>query len=120
MQSATYRQRSRIFLAKAWEELAAGDLEQASEKAWGAAATMVKAVAEERGLTHNNHRALYGIVSRLLDETGDSELGIFFRSASDLHTNFYENWIGRRYVADEIRDVERFLEKMEPLLSHST
>ena len=48
-QVQTYRERSRAFLAKARGELLTGDLEQASEKAWGAAALMVKAVAERRG-----------------------------------------------------------------------
>ena len=48
-QTKTYQERSWAFLAKAREELAVGDLEQASEKGWGAAAMMVKAVAGQRG-----------------------------------------------------------------------
>ena len=47
-QTRTYREQSRAFLDKAREELDAGDLVLASEKAWGAAAMMVKAVAEQR------------------------------------------------------------------------
>ena len=43
---ADYRQRSRIFLARAREYLAIDDLHQASEKGWGAATWMAKAVAE--------------------------------------------------------------------------
>ena len=38
-----------VFLTKAGGYLAEGDLLQASEKGWGAAAQMVKAVAEARG-----------------------------------------------------------------------
>ena len=49
-QEQIYRERSRAFLVKARTEFDAGDLEQASEKAWGAAAMMVKAVAERRGV----------------------------------------------------------------------
>ena len=50
--TTTYREQSRrgVFLAQAHEELAKGDLQQASEKGWGAASQMVKAVAQERGL----------------------------------------------------------------------
>ena len=39
---------SRNFLRQAREELATGDLLQASEKSWGAAAHAVKAAAEKR------------------------------------------------------------------------
>ena len=55
-QTQTYRERSRALLAEAREELGAGDLEQASVKGWGAAAQMVKAVADERGMPHEHHR----------------------------------------------------------------
>ena len=47
--TTTYREQSRVFLAQAhFEELAKGDLQQASEKGWGAASQMVKAIAQER------------------------------------------------------------------------
>ena len=39
----TYREASRQLIAQARAELEAGDLRQASEKAWGAAAQMAKA-----------------------------------------------------------------------------
>lgn len=44
---ADYRQQSREFLAQAWA-YSCDDLPQASEKGWGAAAWMAKAVAESR------------------------------------------------------------------------
>ena len=46
------------FLAAARACLAEGDLLQASEKGWGAAARMVKAVAETRGWRHSSHLAI--------------------------------------------------------------
>ena len=48
--TTTYREQSRIFLSEASEELVKGDLQQASEKGWGAASQMVKAIAQERGV----------------------------------------------------------------------
>ena len=42
MTTQTYQQASQRFLAQAKEELAAGDLLQASEKGWGAAAQMLE------------------------------------------------------------------------------
>ena len=58
-QTRAYRDRSREYLAKAFRELEDGDLTQASEKGWGAAAQMVKAVADERGMDHHYHAAVF-------------------------------------------------------------
>ena len=57
-QAQTCQQRSREYLAKAFQELEVGDLTQASEKGWGAAAQMVKAVADQRGVEHRSHRSI--------------------------------------------------------------
>ena len=43
---------SRAMMTQSRTELAQGDLQQASEKGWGAAAQMMKAVAEARGWQH--------------------------------------------------------------------
>ena len=115
--TTTYREQSRIFLTQAYEELAKGDLQQASEKA---SAQMVKAVAQERGWRHQSHQALRGTVNALLKETGDSELGSLFGSAGDLHTNFYENWNRAELTAVLLQDVERFVDKAEALLDTTT
>ena len=50
-----YRQQARYFFGKSREYLAEGDLHQASEKGWGAAAWMAKAVAESRGWEYGRH-----------------------------------------------------------------
>ncbi len=115
-QAVTYQQRSRELLAKAYVELD-DDPAQAGEKGWGAAAAIVKAIAVERGLYHQSHRALYDIVGSLVDETGDTELGALFDSANALHINFYENWFGRENAEWRIQAVEQFVAKVEALLS---
>ena len=115
-QTPTYWERSRDFLAKAYQELD-HDLAQASEKGWGAAAEMVKALADERGWEHQSHRALYHAVSRLRRETGDYDLPRLFDHASALHINFYESWYDREEVELRIQDVERFVDKVESLLA---
>ncbi len=115
-QAVTYQQRSRDFLTKAYAELDQ-DLSQAAEKGWGAAAAIVKAIAVERGLYHQSHRALYDIVGSLVDETGDQDLRRQFDSANELHINCYENWFDRKNVEWRIQDVEQFVAKVEALLS---
>lgn len=103
------------FLARARAYLADGDLLQASEKGWGAAAHMVKAVAEARGWNHNGHRQLHQAVERLAAETGQPELRSHFSEANLLHRNFYEGVLGAEDVRAYLEDVERFAELLDPL-----
>ncbi len=106
---------SRQFLRQAQEEFAQGDRLQASEKAWGAAAHAVKAVAQQRGWQHDGHRYLFQAIDNIYRETGDSEILVLFRSANSLHMNLYENWQTDNSVQDGIERVEALLGKLEPL-----
>ena len=65
MATQKYQNDSRTLLAQAHAELAQGDVRQASEKGWGAAALMLKAIAEQRGWEHGKHRHLSRVASRL-------------------------------------------------------
>ena len=112
----TYRDRSHEFLTKAREEFQAGDLVQASEKGWGAAALMVKEVGDRRQIAHEKHGELHGIVRTLVAETGDRSLRQLFAVANDLHKNFYEAWLAGDDVAEGLDDVEVFVDKIEGLL----
>ncbi len=107
---------SRQFLRQAEREFAQGDRLQASEKAWGAAAHVVKAVAQQRGWQHDGHRYLFEAIDRIYRETGDSQIRDLFRIANSLHMNFYENWQSDDLVQDGIGRVEVLLAKLEPLV----
>ena len=107
---------SRQFLRQAEREFAQGDRLQASEKAWGAAAHAVKAVAQHRGWRHDGHRYLFEAIDKIYGETGDPEFLYLFRSANSLHMNFYENWQTDNVVQDGIERVEVLLGKLEPLV----
>ena len=99
MATQTYQTASRHLLAQARVELAAGDTRQASEKGWGAAAQIVKSVAEQRGWEHRNYAALFNVISRLVAETGDGDIRRLFQVANALHINFCENWDSASNVA---------------------
>jgi hypothetical protein len=114
-QSSEHTLASRELFAKAEEALAQDDLLQASEKGWGAAAHMVKAVAERRGWRHNGHRELHQAVNLLTQEMRDREISVLFNSASALHSNFYENWMPREMVQISLEQVREFLQKLEGL-----
>ena len=110
-----YREASRKLLAQGLEELTRGDTQQASEKGWGSAAQMFKAIAEGRGWDHRGHHQIRGVATRLARETGDAEIRRLYRVASDLHTNFYENIDPPDEVAAGLKDVALLLDKLEPL-----
>ena len=110
-----YSDLSAEYLRKARAHLAEGDLTQAGEKGWGAAAVAVKAVAEARGLRHEGHRELWRALEQLADETGDAELRAQFGLAGTMHTNFYEAWLGAETVEDYLGQVERLVGKLGAL-----
>ena len=111
-----YRDASAKFMAQAHTELAAGDLAQASEKGWAAAAQMTKAIAAQRSLPHTAHWHLQRVIDGLVSETGDAELSTLFRAANTLHINFYENTDSAVSVAGGLQDVARLLDKLSPIL----
>ena len=77
-----------------------GDHVQASEKFWGAAAEMVKAIAAKRGSELRSHGELYRFVTSLSKEFNAPEFLRLFGLASTLHQNFYENWLSPEMVVD--------------------
>lgn len=116
MATQKYHESSRFLLEQARAELAKGDVRQASEKGWGAAAQIVKAVAHSRGWEHRGHSLLFDAVDDLRRETSDADLSRLFNIANALHMNFYEDWRGAESVGESLDDVERFLDKMDPLV----
>ena len=101
------------YLRKARLHLAEGDLTQASEKGWGAAAEAVKAVAEQRGWRHDGHRNLWNVVRQLVGETGDTDLRLQFGYAQTMHINFYEAAMNREEVEEYLEHVERLVGKLD-------
>ena len=110
---------SRRFIIQADAELAAGDLLQASEKGWGAAAHAMKAVAQERGWRHDNHARLFGIANRLVAETGESIISELFGIASDAHKNFYEGDMSSETVSDSLEDIRTLLDILNNLSTNT-
>ena len=104
------------FLIKGRAHLAEGDLLQASEKGWGAAAQMVKAVAETRGWRHSTHRDLYYVVDRVAEELSSPRVQSLFRSVSALHQNVYEDHMPETGVSTGLDDVEEITDLLAEFL----
>ncbi len=92
-----------------------GDYVQASEKLWGSAALMVKAVAARRDVAISSHGDLHKFVTRLGAEQKEPELRRLFAVASTLHQNFYENWLNEEVVKEYAEDVNQLLNKLKKL-----
>ncbi len=118
-----YRHQAREFLVKAREYLAEDDLHQASEKGWGAACWMAKAVAEAQDWEYESHNQ-FNIV--LINAAGT----LFGRShpaygrvhelsgiARALHQNFYtrKRFLDAEGIGINLGNVEELLGILEPL-----
>ena len=103
------------YLEEARRLLSEGDFVQASEKAWGAAAQALKAVAAREGRELRSHGELWRFASELRGRMGDEELGALWHTANALHINFYENWMPPEEVRLDIERVGRFVEKLKAI-----
>ncbi len=100
---------SKRLIEHAEEQLARGDRLQASEKAWGAVAHRLKAVAEGRGEKYEQHRQVYGLVRKLDGET-DDPIEDLFETADSLHKNYYVDSIPLDALARRVERVKRLLD----------
>lgn len=107
-----YRSTSTHLFDQAMDELDAGDLIQASEKFWGSAAQALKCLAESRGWKHNSHAQFYNIMAEVESESQSPSLRRDFGSATELHTNFYENWLNEDQIRRRAEDVRHFVQEL--------
>ena len=85
---------SERLIRHAWEQLEHGDRLQASEKAWGAAAHALKAIAERRGWRNRAHTHNEAIAVHLAKLSGDERIFPLYQAAEMLHRNCCEDWKG--------------------------
>ncbi len=119
---ADYRQQAREFLHKSHQYLADGDLHQASEKGWGAAAWMAKAVAEANGWEYERHPQFNVVLNNARRATADARLLGLAGIANDLHGNFYtrRRFLDPESIALSLGQMELLLNILEPLTEVST
>ena len=108
-----YSSMSREYMERAEDYLRQGDLKQASEKSWGAAACALKSIAEHRGWQHQSHSLLFDISGQVADELERQDLRDLFAVARSMHQNFYENWFQEDEVEHGIGRVRTYLAELE-------
>ncbi|MXY80077.1 MAG: hypothetical protein F4Y94_10440 [Chloroflexi bacterium] len=114
---ADHATQAREFLGHAREYLAAGRLHQASEKGWGAAAHMAKAVAEAHGWEYKTHADFSVVLNRALEVTGDDRLRGLRATANDLHANYYrrKRHLDAAVIGKDIESVAELVDILAPL-----
>ena len=112
-----YEAQAREFLAKGREYLAAGDLHQASEKGWGAAAHMAKAVAVAQGWQYRRHPDFSVVMNQAALLTGNDRLRDLRGRANDLHGNYYERkrFLDAETISTDLESMAELLELLAPL-----
>ena len=114
---ADYESQAREFLAKGWDFLAAGDLHQASEKGWGAAAHMAKAVAVAQGWQYGNHAELSNVMYQARRLTGNPRLRQLRGVANELHLNYYKRkrHLNTEEIREDLEEIGELLDILHPL-----
>lgn len=102
------------YFEEAEKFLEEGNLNQASEKYWGACAELVKAIAAEEGVELKHHF----LIGRYVDEklaVKDPESRTSFDAANALHINFYENNLGEDGVKERAKKIKEFIRRLRSL-----
>ncbi|MEL9991835.1 MAG: PaREP1 family protein [Thermoproteus sp.] len=112
----TYVEVAAELLADAEGELKDGDLRQAGEKVWGAAALAVKAYAYWReGVRLSSHGELWRYKDVLTRELGDWARDAWMHAAA-IHVNFYEGWATREDVEKALSLVRQLVEAVKAVV----
>ena len=91
------------------EELERGNLRQASEKIWGAAALAVKAHAyAKEGRRLASRKELWDYEKELARKLGKWVDDAWYR-ANGMHVNFYEGWASKEHVEDSLKHVQKLV-----------
>ena len=112
-----YRSQAWEFLAKSKQYLADGDLHQASEKGWVAAAHMVRAVAEAKGWEYEMHDQFRTALRNARQWLRNEQLRALGYSAEALHKNYYQReiFLDSQDIRADLEDVELMLNILQPL-----
>ena len=114
---ADYESQAREFLGLARDFLAAGNLHQASEKGWGAAAHMAKAVACAQGWEYHNHPDFGDVMYQASRLAGDPRIQQLRGVANELHINYYKRkrHLNPGAIGADLETIAELLEMLHPL-----
>jgi len=119
---ADFETQAHDFLNSGREYLAAGHLHQASEKGWGAAAHMAKAVAVAQGWTYETHADFSIVLNKATAATGQDRLRALRAIANELHGNYYrrKRHLDAAEIGRDLESVAELLKLLAPLARRPT
>ena len=108
---------SAMFMEHAEDQFRQGDLLQASEKAWGAVAHCISAIARERGWAVGTHRHLITHAEKLIarDAAQAERRHRQWDAVELLHINFYQEIRSENQVRRGIEDAKELIEAFREL-----
>ena len=114
---ADYESQAREFLAKSRDFLVAGDLHQASEKGWGAAAHMAKAVAVAQSWEYGTHADFSEVMYQASQLAGNPRIRQIRGIANELHHNYYrrKRHLNAGAIQADLEEIGELLEILHPL-----
>ena len=109
---------ARSFLERSKSYLAQGDLHQASEKGWGAASHIIKAVAAANNWEYEYHDQFESVVINARQRYRQPSLLEMSRAAEALHRNYFRRslLLNADAIREDVDDVERMVNFLEPLV----
>ena len=113
-----YVEAAEDLLGEAGEELDKGNVRQAAEKLWGAAALVVKAYAYWRdGKRLSSHGELWEYKRRLEEELGDW-VSDAWAQANAMHVCFYEGWCAEKDAKNAYKRIEKLVKEVASLIKN--
>lgn len=94
-----------------------GDLSQASEKLWGAYATIVKATAAKHQKEIKTHDGISHYTASISRELKDESVLTAGLIANALHQNFYENTLTSEFVRKGSKTIRLFISRIKTRFS---
>ncbi len=88
-----------------------------SEILWCAAVHAVKAAAKHWGWRNESHHDLFDVTERLAHNLNDTRIIHWFRRASRLHRNMYEDSMNDRTIARDRDRVRRLVYRLAELVN---
>ena len=110
---------ARLHLSRASTHLDRGEIAEVADNSWAAATGVIKAAAIDRGWKHDNLRDIFEVVSRIAQETGDTEFRELLTKAHQLQWHADDGCLPSEWIVDYFDGTAKFVEKMRGLLDDS-
>ena len=115
---ADHLELAKDFLERSKSCLAQGDLHQASEKGWGAASHIVKAVAAANNWQYESHDEFENVVLNARQRYRQPSLLEMSRAAEALHRNYYKRTLllNAEVIQRDVEAVETMVNTLQPFI----